>query len=104
MQLQLQGHTGTISECSTCHTRLPPALNGPHGRHNFNSTDWNLEHEDFYKQNPNACRACHGKNLQGKVLARTATARDFLRDDDGDRTIHLARGTPVSCDLCHEKP
>ncbi|MDX2456372.1 MAG: hypothetical protein QNL87_02600, partial [Gammaproteobacteria bacterium] len=74
--IQLQGHAGTISECSTCHTSLPLTLSGPHGMHNVNSTDWNLEHEDFYEQNPNACRACHGRNLEGTVLSRTAAARD----------------------------
>ena len=102
--IQLQGHTGSIIECSACHTSLPLTLNGPHGMHNVNSTGWNLEHEDFYEKNPNACRACHGRNLEGTVLSRTAEDRDYLRDDDGDRTIHLAGGTPVSCDLCHEKP
>jgi hypothetical protein len=102
--IQLQGHTGSIIECSTCHTSLPLTLNGPHGMHNVNSTGWNLGHEDFYEKNPNACRACHGTNLEGTVLSRTAADRDYLRDDDGDRTIHLAKGTPVSCGLCHEKP
>ena len=102
--IQLQGHTGSIIECSVCHTSLPLTLNGPHGMHNVNSTDWNLEHEDFYEDNPNACRACHGKNLEGTVLSRTAADREYLRDDDGDRTIHLAKGTPVNCSLCHEKP
>ena len=113
---QLQGHAGTITECSTCHTRLPLTLDGPHGMHNVNSTGWNLEHEDFYEKSPDACRACHGQNLEGTVLSQTAADRDFLRDDedgddddsdDGDSkggTIHLSKGTPVSCDLCHEKP
>ena len=102
--IQLQGHSGSITECSACHTSLPLTLNGPHGMHNVNSTDWNLEHEDFYEDKPNACRACHGANLEGTVLSRTATDRDYLRDDDGDRTIRLAKGMPVSCGLCHEKP
>jgi len=102
--IQLQGHSGSIIECSACHTSLPLTLKGPHGMHNVNSTDWNLEHEDFYEKNPNACRACHGTNLEGTVLSRTATERNYLRDDDGDKTIQLAKGTPVSCDLCHEKP
>jgi len=102
--IQLQGHTGSIIECSACHTSLPLTLNGPHGMHNVNSTGWNLEHEDFYEKNPNACRACHGTNLEGTVLSRTAADRDYLRDDDGDRAIRLAKGTPVSRGLCHEKP
>ena len=102
--IQLQGHAGSISECSACHASLPLTLNGPHGMHNVNSTGWNLGHDDFYENNPKACRACHGQNLEGTALSRTAAERDYLRDDDGDRTIHLARGTPVSCNLCHEKP
>jgi hypothetical protein len=109
---QLQGHAGTITECSTCHTSLPLTLDGPHGMHNVNSPGWNQEHEEFYERNPNACRACHGQNLEGTVLSQTAADRDFLRDDEGDDdhsdskggSIHLSKGTPVSCDLCHEKP
>lgn len=106
---QLQGHAGTISECSTCHTSLPLTLGGPHGMHNVNSTGWNTEHEDFYESNPDACRTCHGRNLEGTVLSETAADRDYLRDEDDDddgggQTIHLVKGTPVSCDMCHEKP
>ena len=41
---QLQGHSGTISECSTCHGTTNPGnnLNGPHGLHPIaaNSTPW----------------------------------------------------------------
>jgi len=111
--VQLQGHTGTITECSSCHTSLPLTLSGPHGMHNVNSQAWNLEHEDFYERNPNACRACHGQNLEGSVLSRTAADRVYLRDDEDDddddegggaQTINLAKGTEVSCTLCHERP
>ena len=110
--IQLQGHAGTITECSTCHTSLPLTLGGPHGMHNVNSAGWNTEHEDFYEDNPKACQACHGRNLEGTVLSRTAADRDYLRDEDDDdddeggggQTIHLVKGTPVSCDMCHEKP
>ncbi len=104
---QLQGHSGSISECSVCHTSLPLTLNGPHGMHNVNSRAWNLEHEDFFQRDPNACRACHGQNLEGTVLSQTAADRVYLRDDedeDGGQTISLAKGTAVSCGLCHEKP
>jgi len=101
---QLQGHAGTISECSTCHTSLPLTLDGPHGMHNVNSTAWNLEHEDFYETNPAACQSCHGVNLEGTELSLTATDRVLLRDDDGGQTISVAKGTAISCDLCHEKP
>ncbi|MET0089101.1 MAG: cytochrome C [Candidatus Thiodiazotropha sp.] len=101
---QLQGHAGTVSDCAVCHTSLSLTLNGPHGMHNVNSSNWNLNHGDFYERNPTACRNCHGQNLEGTVLSQTATDRDYLRDDDGNRTIHLAKGTPVSCTLCHGTP
>jgi len=109
---QLQGHSGSISECSVCHTSLPLTLSGPHGMHNVNSRAWNLEHEDFYERDPGACRACHGQNLEGTVLSQTAADRDYLVDEEGDdddssgsaQTIHVAKGTAVSCDLCHGKP
>ena len=81
--------------------------------HNVNSTGWNLEHEEFYERNPDACRACHGQNLEGTVLSTTAADRVYLTDEDEDededgdsrsQTLAVARGTQVSCDLCHEKP
>ena len=113
--MQLQGHAGTISECSTCHTSLRATLNGPHGMHNVNSREWNLEHEEFYERNPDACRACHGTNLQGTVLSEAAADRNYLLDEedddeeDGDSsggggTLHVSKGTQISCDLCHRKP
>ena len=49
-----------------------------------------------------ACRSCHGVNLQGSELSRTAADRQLETEDDG--TIHLAAGTEVSCTLCHEHP
>ena len=103
---QLQGHAGTISECSTCHTSLPLTLDGPHGMHNVNSPAWNLDHEAFYEKDPKACQSCHGVNLEGTVLSVTAADRELLRDDDGgaDQNITLVKGTEVSCDICHEKP
>jgi hypothetical protein len=109
--VQLQGHSGTITECGSCHTSLPLTLNGPHGMHNVNSRSWNTEHEEFYERNPNACRTCHGQNLEGTVLSRTAADRDYLLDDEDDddneggaQTIHVAKGTKVSCSLCHRRP
>ncbi|MEW8563545.1 MAG: cytochrome C, partial [Candidatus Thiodiazotropha sp.] len=104
--IQLQGHAGTLSECGSCHTSLPLTLDGPHGMHNVNSRGWNLEHEDFYEDNPSACRSCHGLNLEGTVLSMTAADRTYLRDDDDDddETLFVAKGTEVSCTLCHDKP
>ena len=101
--VELQGYPGTITECGVCHTSLDRTLNGPHGMHNVNSSAWNLGHESFYERDPNACKACHGQNLEGTVLSRTATDRQYYRDDDGDK-ISVPEGTPVSCTLCHGYP
>jgi hypothetical protein len=101
--IKLQKYEGTLSECEVCHTSLPLTLEGPHGMHNVNSDAWNLNHEDFYERSPNACKACHGQNLQGTVLSRAATNRVYLRNEDAS-TISVVRGTPVSCTLCHEYP
>ncbi len=101
---QLQGHAGTLSDCSVCHTSLPLTLDGPHGMHNVNSSSWNLNHSRYYRNNSNACRSCHGQNLEGTALSRAAADRDYLSDDDGNRTLHVAKGTPVSCNMCHRSP
>ena len=103
---QLQGHAGTISECNTCHEEgsLPLTLEGPHGMHNVADERWNLEHEEFYENNPAGCQACHGLDLTGTVLSKTAIERVLRTDDDDEDTITLPKGTMVSCDTCHEMP
>ncbi len=99
--LQLQGHTGTVSECSTCHTGdLGNTLEGPHGMHPVGDTSFSDGgHESLAEKNPDACRACHGVNGEGTVLARAAT--DRILSNEGE-SITLARGEPVTCTHCHE--
>jgi len=101
---QIQGYVGTITECSSCHTpgSLPLTLAGPHGMHNVNDARWNEDHEDYFERDPASCQSCHGVNLEGTRLSRTAVDRTFQTDDDG--SIYLAKGTEVSCTLCHERP
>lgn len=98
---QLQGHTGTIVECSVCHTAGSignNSLGGPHGMHVVNDSRFaNGGHEDLAERNPNACRACHGQRGEGTVLSRVAATRTF-----DNRT--LVKGTPVTCSLCHRSP
>ena len=100
----LQGHSGPITECSTCHTGdLGNTLEGPHGMHPVGNTRFSRGgHEHLAEKNKNACRACHGQNGEGTVLSRVAADRVLDKDDDGRKTIQLAKGTPVSCNLCHE--
>ena len=101
---QLQGHSGTIIECSACHDadRLPLTVEGPHGMHNANESRWVDEnHEDFYDDDENHCRACHGVGLTGTVLSRTADARSFRVEG---RTISFTKGEQVRCNKCHGLP
>jgi hypothetical protein len=116
--VQLQGHAGTITECTTCHeptnASLPLSLGGPHGMHpvaDFNGRDqrWNTRHENAAESNPAACQACHGVTGQGTVLSRTAKTRLLrCKDADGslcgaeDQLITVAAGTPIGCAQCHE--
>ena len=77
--MQLQGHTGTISECSTCHNGdLGSNLDGPHGMHPIGSAGVNFaegDHKQLAEDNPDACRACHGQNGEGTALSSMAQDR-----------------------------
>lgn len=101
---QLQGHSGTLTECTACHQAgtLGVNLDGPHGMHAVADTNFIKKHEDLFEKNRQACQACHGLNLEGTVLSRAAANRT-LPGDDG-KTVTLAKGTKVSCTLCHENP
>jgi len=113
--LQLQGHSGPIIECDTCHApgSIPITSEtfnqGPHGLHPVNDSRWTEEHGSFYLRNKTQCKACHGQNLEGTPLAKMAITRTLALDDDDDdddenNVVTLIKGQPVSCDLCHEKP
>jgi len=100
---QIQGHAGTIIECSACHgTGLALTTAGPHGMHNVNDKAWNKDHEEFYKKDPLACQACHGTDLRGTVLSRAAAARTLAGDDN--QVVSIAKGTRIGCGLCHDNP
>ena len=114
---QLQGHSGTIIECTTCHTRVPNAnetLDGPHGMHVVGNTDFARgDHEGVSKDNPQACQACHGVNGEGTVLSRMATDRLLeCKNDKGtfagcdnpgqDDLANFPQNHEVSCQDCHE--
>jgi hypothetical protein len=91
----LQGHSGTITECTVCHEGgLGLTLDGPHGMHPVADRNWNEQHEEL---------------AQGTVLSRTAAARTWeCKDEKGtlcnreDQIITVAKGTQVSCTQCHE--
>ncbi len=104
---QLQGHSGTVMECSTCHVISAmdsDTQDGPHGMHLVNdSRFWKEAHKGMAKAenakpNGGTCAACHGADHKGTVLARTPVDRSFSVEG-ANRTV-LA-GDPVGCNLCH---
>ena len=101
---QLQGHSGTLIECTVCHAAgsLGLTLKGPHGMHPVNDPQWNLKHKEVAENNQDACRACHGMKGEGTPLSRVAATRTLKSDDDGSKTVTLLAGTPVRCNTCHE--
>jgi len=109
--IQLQGHAGMISECSTCHTGdLGGTLDGPHGMHAVGSAGESFareDHEHVAENNPDACRACHGSNGEGTVLSAMFTDRILECKDetsfcpDGHDQL-FPKGHQVSCTDCHE--
>jgi hypothetical protein len=118
---QLQGHHGTLTECTVCHgdnsfdiddfkenLDANNQMKGPHGMHPVNDSMWNEKHKEVDKKNNrNSCRACHGVNGEGSVLSRVADDRVFeckksnWRNCQG-KTLNLSKGDVVSCSLCHE--
>ncbi len=113
---QVQGHTGAIVECDSCHApgTLGNTLDGPHGMHPVGGTRFaNGGHEKLAERNKNACRACHGSNGMGTVLSKVAADRSFTIEEcengtlcSGGKsknvTINLQKGQQVSCVMCHE--
>jgi len=104
---QLQGHTGTISDCATCHvtSELPSnTQGGPHGMHLIDDVRfWREAHKDAAKaQNGRpgggTCGACHGSDHLGTVLSRATEDRSFNVESQA-RIVKA--GEPVGCGLCH---
>lgn len=128
----LQGHSGYIAECQVCHeptdASLPLGNNGPHGMHaiadlqpaagtGFLPDDrWNTQHRNYRSQGP-GCESCHGTNLTGTVLSRTADDRTvWCKDSNGSlpeckamgrnappTQAVIPKGTPVGCGMCHRQ-
>jgi len=117
---QLQGHSGTIIECDTCHSggfniddfksdvKETGEMRGPHGMHPIDAM-WNDKHKEVSELNKNSCRTCHGPDGEGTVLSRMARTRNLECKDEepggcgGDKRITLTKGTEVSCVLCHKE-
>ena len=99
--IETQGHVGTLSECTACHTNLKTtATGGPHGLHTIGSA-WVGAHGDYAENNPKACAYCHGADYRGGQLAKTKAARDFRVEG---RNVHYNADQQVGCYDCHDGP
>jgi hypothetical protein len=94
---QLQGHAGTVVECSACHLAAPPnGLGGPHGMHPVGGA-WVSGHENVAQGNQASCQPCHGTDYRGTVLSRTSVARTLAGKA-------FAAGAQIGCYDCHAGP
>lgn len=99
--VKLQGHDGTLAECTACHKQMPEAVTGgPHGLHPIGQY-WVDKHEGAAEKGAAACQTCHGADYRGTVLSAALTARS-LKTKWGTRTF--AKGAPIGCYNCHNGP
>ncbi len=98
---QVQGHSGTIAECTACHTTTPSTTTGgPHGMHTVGQ-DWIRSHKDVAERNAAQCASCHGSDYRGSVLSKTFSARSLSVEG---RTKAYTKGQMVTCYDCHNGP
>lgn len=89
-------HSGTIGECTACHTSVPnTTTGGPHGMHPV-GTSWVKDHKKAAENNSAQCTACHGQDYRGSALSKMFTTRTL----DGKT---FTKGQQVSCYACHGK-
>lgn len=97
----VQGHSGTIAECTACHQTVPTTNNGgPHGMHTVGQA-WVKSHESYAKSNKTTCAYCHGADYRGSVLSELKVSRTFTVEN-GTKTF--AAGHQMNCYDCHNGP
>ncbi|HEY3324831.1 MAG TPA: CARDB domain-containing protein [Planctomycetota bacterium] len=98
----LQGYSGALAECSTCHaSNIQTVTGGPHGMHPIGQT-WVSSHGDLAQGGTAGCQPCHGTDSRGTVLSRTRTDRSFVLEGGGAK--QFPAGTQVACFDCHGGP
>lgn len=102
MVTRLQGHSGTLSECKSCHPSNIEGGVGPHGMHPADSWWIDKHHDAVEKQGLGSCRDCHGGDLRGTVLSAALTDRTISMGEHGTKTF--AKGTVIGCYTCHNGP
>lgn len=99
--LAVQGHTGTIHECTACHKTVPLTANGgPHGLHTIGQ-GWISGHEEAAESNLASCAYCHGADYRGTALSQVKMDKTFTVEG---RTKSFAAGQKVGCYDCHNGP
>jgi|GEM_PF-505858 len=99
--IAVQGHEGTIAECTACHDATPRTVSGgPHGMHSVGQY-WVGAHEDVAEHNSAQCKSCHGADYRGSDLSKTFSARSFSTEWG---TKNFSAGHKVSCYDCHNGP
>jgi hypothetical protein len=94
LSIALQGHAGTVAECSACHASVPNTTNGgPHGMHTTGDA-WVSRHEDVSKT---GCTSCHGADYRGTPLSAIKVAKVLNRKS-------FAAGHQIGCYDCHNGP
>ena len=99
----LQGHAGTVNECTACHATMPKTVTGgPHGMHSTGNT-WISDHKDAAKATGGAtpCAYCHGADYRGTALSQVKMSRSFAVENS---TKTFAAGQNVGCYDCHNGP
>jgi PKD repeat protein len=96
--IQVQGHQGMLSDCSTCHNSVGNDLNGgPHGIHEIGG-NWVNGHQG--RNDYGVCQDCHGGDEKGSILSQSQS--DQALDGGKYGTKNLFRGAIISCYLCHD--
>ena len=101
LSTQVQGHSGTIAECTSCHATMPLSVaGGPHGMHTVGQS-WVDGHDDTAESDYTKCASCHGNDYRGSALSKTFDTRVF----DADKiTKAYNKGDSVGCYDCHNGP
>ncbi len=101
LAMDVQGRTGTIAECASCHQTVPmTTTGGPHGMHTVGQS-WVSAHGDRVGGNTSACAYCHGADYRGGILSTLKVARTFSSEG---RTWSFPAGHQMSCYDCHNGP
>jgi hypothetical protein len=94
LSIGLQGHAGTVAECTACHATMPTTVSGgPHGMHTTGDA-WVNSHEHADKT---GCTSCHGADYRGSPLSAIKVAKTINNKS-------FAAGHQMSCYDCHNGP